>query len=450
MTVWVLLSLTAAAVLCSTAYVLWRKWIAPWSMINELIGDIIRGRRPRSYLITGATEARKLALALEHVFERQFELDRQLVERTLGTEAIVGAMQEGLLVVDHQNRVIMANRALRELLGLPEVMPSAPLLEIIRNVEIDRLIRKTLQTGDPAREEAAITASDGTRHIMELSAVAVRDRTDHTTGVAVLFHDISELKKTDEIRRDFVANVSHELRTPLSILRGYIETLGEDQELSTHEFRRILEVMERHSDRLTALTDDLLSLARLESGESDLHLDDVRVSELFAGIVRDWGNRFADKSLSLDVAISPAVPAIRADPIRLQEVLYNLLDNAVKYSPPNSKIRLQANRRDDYVLLSVSDTGIGIPGADLPRIFERFYRADKARSRELGGTGLGLSIVKHIAQMHGGAVEAESEPGQGTTIRVVLPLKPARNPSNTAALDSEPSTGATGPGGGLD
>src|SRR4029077_10371118 len=264
---------------------------------------------------------------------------------------------------------------------------------------------------------------------LQLSAVATRTDAGEITGAVVLFHDISQLKQTDEIRRDFVANVSHELRTPLSILRGYIETLLEDPALSGDELNRILEVMKKHSDRLSALTDDLLSLARLESAHPNLQLQDVRLSELFASIVRDWGKRFAEKKLSVDVAVSPSLPVIQADPTRLQEILYNLLDNAVKYSHPGGKIRLEATHRDHAVEINVSDTVIGIPDADLPRIFERFYRADKARSRELGGTGLGLSIVKHIAQMHGGTVNAESTAGHGTTIRVSLPI------------ETQPSTG---------
>jgi two-component system phosphate regulon sensor histidine kinase PhoR len=151
----------------------------------------------------------------------------------------------------------------------------------------------------------------------------------------------------------------------------------------------------------------------------------VRLSELFATIVRDWARKFSEKKLSVDVTIAPGLPLVWADETRLHEILYNLLDNALKYSHPGSRIRLQAQQRGDQIVLSVSDTGVGISEADLPRIFERFYRTDKARSRELGGTGLGLSIVKHIAQMHGGSVEAESEPGRGTTIRVLLPVSGA-------------------------
>jgi two-component system phosphate regulon sensor histidine kinase PhoR len=181
--------------------------------------------------------------------------------------------------------------------------------------------------------------------------------------------------------------------------------------------------MNRHSDRLGLLVDDLLTLAQLESSNPNLQLSDVRLTELFAAIVRDWGGRLSQKRLSMDVAIPSDLPSLRADETRLQEILYNLLDNALKYTEAGGRIRLSAERREEEIALSVSDTGAGIPEADLPRVFERFYRADKARSREVGGTGLGLSIVKHIAQMHAGRVEAESILRRGTTIRVFLPIK---------------------------
>jgi two-component system phosphate regulon sensor histidine kinase PhoR len=181
--------------------------------------------------------------------------------------------------------------------------------------------------------------------------------------------------------------------------------------------------MERHSKRLGFLVDDLLTLAQLESATPNLQLSDVPLDKLFGDVVRDWEKKFAEKRLKVIVDLAEELPAVPADETRLQEILYNLLDNAVKYSQEGGEIRLQARRNGDEIFFSVSDTGAGIAKNDLPRIFERFYRADKARSRALGGTGLGLSIVKHIAQLHGGRVEAESQPGQGTTIRVVFPMK---------------------------
>jgi len=422
-----LLSLTALAVLLVIGWLVWQKWISPWSAIRELIGDIRRLRRPRTYLISGANAPRQVALALENLFERQQELEEQLSERVSGTQTIVTAMQEGLLVVDANRRIRLVNRAFRELFNVPENVGRSTLLEVVRNADIDRLTMKTLETGEPQRQELQVTGGpNGSPQFMELSAVATRNDSGAITGAAVLFHDISQLKQADEVRRDFVANVSHELRTPLSILRGYIETLLDYSELSGDELNRILEVMKKHSDRLTALTDDLLALARLESSQPKLKVEDVRLSELFAGIVRDWGKRFAEKQLRIEVNVVPASSSISADPARLQEILYNLVDNAVKYSHPGGKIRLTAIERNQHTEIAISDTGIGIPEADIPRIFERFYRADKARSRELGGTGLGLSIVKHIVQMHGGSVKAESAAGHGTTIRVSLPLQQER------------------------
>jgi two-component system phosphate regulon sensor histidine kinase PhoR len=259
---------------------------------------------------------------------------------------------------------------------------------------------------------------------IELYAVGTRNDAGEITGALVLFRDIAELKKMDQIRRDIVANVSHELRTPLSILRGYIETLLDSPTTSPEELTRILRVMERHSNRLELLVEDLLTLARLESDNPNLELGDIDLSNFLREIIRDWEKKLANKQLNIVIDVPPDLSPIHVDRTRLQEALYNLVDNAVKYSREQSEIRLSARRRDGEIELAVSDEGIGIAKEDLPRIFERFYRADKARSADkIHGTGLGLAIVKHIAQLHGGRVEAESEQGKGTTIRMLLPVK---------------------------
>jgi two-component system phosphate regulon sensor histidine kinase PhoR len=269
-------------------------------------------------------------------------------------------------------------------------------------------------------------ALDGSQ--VELHAVATKNDAGEITGALVLFHDITELKKMDQVRRDFVANVSHELRTPLSILRGYIETLLDSPKTPRAERTRILRVMERHSDRLELLVEDLLTLAELESGDPHLQMGTVDLSTFLAEIVRDWEKKLTSKKLNIVVDVPPEFSQICVDRTRLQEALYNLLDNAVKYSRKRGEIRLSARQRDSETELMVSDQGIGIAKEDLPRIFERFYRADKARSPDkVRGTGLGLAIVKHIAQLHGGRVEAESEVDKGTTIRVILPSASSRD-----------------------
>jgi two-component system phosphate regulon sensor histidine kinase PhoR len=420
---WLFLSVICL-VFATIALVTWRKWIAPWRQIEQLVRQIAGREQPRTFLVDGSTQAQRVGLALESIFRRQQQLDQQIAGRESGTQTILGAMQDGLLVVDARGYITLMNRTFEDLFELRDGALGAPLLETVRHATLDRLIAETLRTGKPKRSELMLTdpKSNADRHV-EVSAVAMKDHTNLTTGAVVLFHDITQLKRLDQVRSDFVANVSHELRTPLSILRGYIETLVDYPETSRGELSRILQVMERHSKRLGLLIDDLLSLAQLESSHTNLEIGQVRLRELFDHVLRDWKEKFAEKNLKVIVDLQPDAPPIRADGTRLQEVLYNLLENAVKYSRENGEIRLQAAQRNSEIVLSVSDDGIGISKDDLPRIFERFYRADKARTRELGGTGLGLAIVKHIAQLHGGRVEAESEPGRGTTIRVLLPIR---------------------------
>jgi two-component system phosphate regulon sensor histidine kinase PhoR len=414
---WILLGLITGSTIV-LGYVAWRTWIAPWRKIEELIDGIGQARRPRTFLAGGGRISRRVGLALEEIFNRQQQLTQQIAEGTSGTETILAAMQDGLLVVDAARHVTLANDSFADFFGLREASVGAPLLETVRDTTLDRLITKTLYTAEAARGE--ITTPE---RQLEVSAVPMIDDAGAATGVVVLFHDITQLKQLDEIRKDFVANVSHELRTPLSILRGYIETLRDNPKVPVNELTRILGIMERHSKRLGLIVEDLLTLTQLESGTPNLQLSDVNVDDLVRGVVRDWEKKFGDKNLSVVVDLAPDIPVIRADEMRLQEVLYNLLDNAVKYSRQGAEIRLRARRLDGRLTLTVSDTGIGIGKEDLPRIFERFYRVDKARSSELGGTGLGLSIVKHIAQLHGGRVEAESELGRGTTIHVLLPTE---------------------------
>jgi two-component system, OmpR family, phosphate regulon sensor histidine kinase PhoR len=408
----------------ATAVVVWQKWVAPWRQVERLVRQIAGSGRPGTFLVDGGPESKRVGLALENIFARQQELGRQIAGRESGTQTILRAMQDGLLVVDKSLRVTLVNQAFRKLFGLPEISLGAPLLDIVRDATVDRLIEETVRTGKAMQSELVRADSKtNSERDVEISAVPIKDDAGLTTGAVVLFHDITQLKQTDKVRRDFVANVSHELRTPLSILRGYIETLLDNPQTSDKELSRILRVMERHSKRLGLLVDDLLTLARLESRSAGLQFSDVQLAELLQSVIRDWEKKLAEKQLKVVVDLSPDALTIRADETRLHEVLYNLLDNALKYSRENGEIRLRAAQHGPQIVLSVTDNGIGITKDDLPRIFERFYRADKARSRELGGTGLGLAIVKHIAQLHGGRVEAESELGKGTTIRVVLPAR---------------------------
>jgi len=408
-----------AAIVGSTitiVYVFWRKWVAPWPQIERLVRQVGCGEQPRTFIIDGAEKAQQVAIALENILIRQRELDREAANRSSEQRAIFSAMSDGLLVLDGEHRIALFNRTFQELFGIKDNSLGAPLLEVVREPTVEQLVSEVFRIHQSARREMTLGQQQ-----WQANAAPLQRGNGEKLGVLILFHDISELKRADQIRQDFVANVSHELRTPLSILRGYIETMLDDPKMARSESARILGVMEQHSKRLGLLANDLLTLAQLESGSSTLQLSEIDVSQFFTGLIRDWKKKFAWKSLKAIVDVPADFPLIRADDARLREVFDNLLDNAIKYSSNQGEIRLNAARRGDELLFSVSDSGIGISREDLPRIFERFYRADKARSRELGGTGLGLSIVKHIAQLHGGRVEAESEFGRGTTIRILLP-----------------------------
>jgi two-component system phosphate regulon sensor histidine kinase PhoR len=405
-------------VLCGIAFLLWRKWVAPWRQVEYLVTQISCGEQPQTFVVHGAARAQRTGMRLEGIFHNLKQLHKQVAKQESGTRTIFSAMHDALLVVDSKRHVILANETFRKLFGLPKISEGTPLLEIVRDATVNRVIDDAFDRGGQVRGELALDGSQ-----IELDAVATRNDAGEITGALVLFRDITELKKVDQVRRDFVANVSHELRTPLSILRGYIETLLDSPKTSREELVRSLEVMERHSKRLGSLVEDLLTLAQLESANPDLQLGTVELSSFFREMIRDWERKLTSKQLDIIVDVPPDFSSIRADRTRLQEALYNLLDNAVKYSRQQSEIRLSARRRDNQIVLSVRDNGIGIAKEDLPRIFERFYRADKARTRDpIHGTGLGLAIVKHIAQLHGGHVEAESEIEKGTTIHVVLPI----------------------------
>jgi two-component system phosphate regulon sensor histidine kinase PhoR len=407
------------------ALAVWRKWISPWKDAKELADDIVEQRPPRKFLISGNPEARHVGLALEKLMDRRGDLEKRVRESESSAQTILGAMPDGLAVVDERRTVQLMNPELRRIFGINEKVSGGTLLELVHNAAVDRLAVEAIRVQEPQRDSIELSRGGSEPRELEVTAVPFGENSPDTKGAVILFRDVTHFRKVEKMRRDFVANVSHELRTPLSIFRGYLETLIDDPHQPPGELLRILEVMERHSNRLNALVEDVLSLARLESPGMELTLSEVDLPELLHSIMRDWEKRLAAKQLKSHLNFPGNLPRLRADETRLQELIYNLLDNAVKYSKLGGTVFLRAEWAGDSVRISVVDQGIGIPENDLPRIFERFYRADKSRSSEHSGTGLGLSIVKHIAQLHGGSVEAESELGKGTTISVVLPISAA-------------------------
>jgi two-component system phosphate regulon sensor histidine kinase PhoR len=410
-----------AAVMLIAAVPFWRKWISPWKDARELADAVVAQRPPRKFLISANPEAQKVGLALETLMDRRRELEKRVLESESSVQTVFTAMLDGLAVIDERRGVRLMNREFRCLFDVGDNRTGS-LLELVHNAAVDRLALEAIRLREPQRETIEFTRGGVDPRITEVSVVPLDDRSVPKNGAVLLFHDVSHLRKVEKMRRDFVANVSHELRTPLSIFRGYLETLLDDPHQPPGELLRILEIMERHSDRLNALVEDVLSLARLESPGMELNSSAIDLPGFLHGIMRDWEKRFAVKKLKSHLNFPGTLPRLRADETRLQELIYNLLDNAVKYSNAGGTVFLRAESEGESLRISVADQGAGISPDDLPRIFERFYRADKSRSSEQSGTGLGLSIVKHIAQLHGGSVEAKSEFGKGTTISVLLPV----------------------------
>ncbi len=239
-------------------------------------------------------------------------------------------------------------------------------------------------------------------------------------GAVLVLHDISDLRMADRVRRDFVANVSHELRTPLTAVRGYVEALM-DEPVEPEKRRQFLEVIDRHTGRMERLVRDLLRLARLDAQQEIANVEAIDVAELFQSAASDLSERIERQQVHIDIKVKPAAATIKADPTKMQDALRNLIENAVNYSAEGAHIELEAHADGDRVLLTVSDYGPGIPEEELGRVFERFYRVDKSRTRDPGGTGLGLSIVRHLVELHGGKVSAANRPEGGAVFTIALP-----------------------------
>lgn len=346
---------------------------------------------------------------------------RTLTEERNLSSAILGSMVEGVAVVNAAERLVFTNPGFASILGLdvPPVAGSS-LLEVVRQTELIGAVRQVL-AGEP-RVESEISTGTLRQHFFAATVASVR--AGETSGAVIVLHDITELRKLERIRRDFVANVSHEFRTPLTAIQGFAETLIAGALDDPQNRGRFLNIILEHARRLARLTEDLLRLSQMDADRLEIEINPVKVSQLIESCYETARHRAAEKELLLTLApgLSQNLPDVAGDARRLQEVLQNLLDNAIQYTLPGGKIVLSAELKNDGVVFTVSDTGIGIPTADQPRIFERFYRVDAARSREAGGTGLGLAIAKHLIEVHGGRLWVESEVGVGSRFHFSVPL----------------------------
>lgn len=339
-------------------------------------------------------------------------------ERNLST-AILGSMVEGVAVVNGSERLLFANQGFAEILNLkfPAKSGSA-LVEIVRQTELIEAVRNVLH--GESRVEAEIVT--GTLRQKYFAATVASVRAGDTLGAVVVLHDITELRRLERVRRDFVANVSHEFRTPLTAIQGFAETLLAGAIDDAQNRVRFLEIILEHARRLARLTEDLLRLSQMDSDRLELEIDEVSVSQIVDSCLATAQHRALENGLELSVKVPSNLPTVAGDRRRLAEVLQNLLDNARQYTLPGGEIVLSAEAHELEVVFTVSDTGIGIPRTDQSRIFERFYRVDAARSREAGGTGLGLAIAKHLIEAQGGRIWVESELGKGSHFHFSVPI----------------------------
>jgi len=361
-------------------------------------------------------------VALNQSLRRMASRIRELVERlsleSTRRDVILKSMAEGVLAVDHQMRVLFCNQALSDALDLKHpVEENTPLVGLVRDPKFLQLISGVLSSGEAVKTKLQFTAEDASIFEAYAAPLAVPPH----RGCLVILHDITGLERLERVRRDFVANVSHELRTPLTAIGGYAETLLEGALGDTDNNRRFVEIIQAHAIRLSNIASDLLTLSDLESGRRDAEPGPISVEEAVNTALLTVEPEARIRGVHL-VRGSVSNALITGHAIRLEQALVNLLDNAVKFNHPGGEARIDAGTTPDgRVFIAVSDTGSGMPSDDLPRIFERFYRVDRARSREVGGTGLGLSIVKHVVERMEGSIRVESRLGKGSTFTILLP-----------------------------
>ncbi|HWF08814.1 MAG TPA: ATP-binding protein [Bryobacteraceae bacterium] len=363
-------------------------------------------------------ESALLNQSLRRMASRIRELVERLSLESIRRDVILKSMVEGVLAVDHQMRVLFCNQALSNALGIKQLVEeNTPLLGLVRDPQFVNLISSVLASGETVKTRLQFTADEASVFEVYAAPLSVPPH----RGALVILHDITGLERLERVRRDFVANVSHELRTPLTAIRGYAETLLSGAISDTEHNRRFVEIIQAHAIRLNNIAADLLTLSDLESGRRDVQPAQISVEEAVNTALLTVEPEARIRGVRLTRG-SVRDALITGHAIRLEQALVNLLDNAVKFNQPGGEARIDAGLNvDGAVFITVSDTGSGMPSEDLPRIFERFYRVDRARSREVGGTGLGLSIVRHVVERMDGSIKVESRLGKGSTFTILLP-----------------------------
>jgi two-component system phosphate regulon sensor histidine kinase PhoR len=415
-------SLLAAAIIVGGTWLLARLYARRVARLRVFAEGLLSGRLSQVPLRESADDLGALAGSLNRLSSRLRELSSGLTAEAERSEAILAGMSEAVVAVDQGLFIVFRNEAFARLVGANAALPVAmPVQELAPDREFVEMLRRAVISRQSSQQRLRLPGPLGGRtfdvHAAPLTVAGRR-------GAVAVLHDITELERLERVRRDFVANVSHELRTPLTAIRGYAETLLEGALEDRENNRRFVEIIKAHAIRLNSIASDLLTLAELDTDQAAPPPEPVSVRAAIEAALRTVEAEAALRGVELCPAIVEEATVL-GHKTRLEQALVNLLDNAIKFNRAGGQARIECGPADGgRVRIAVSDTGIGISPTHLPRIFERFYRADKARSRDVGGTGLGLSIVKHVVERMNGAVAAQSEPGKGSTFTIVLPAAP--------------------------
>jgi two-component system phosphate regulon sensor histidine kinase PhoR len=403
-------------------WIFFKQVISPLKKINTVTKAISQGNLNQELPLYEQKEVSQLAQNINDLVRQQKKILAQITAEKNRMQTILNSMTEGVVALDNQGNVLLLNSAVENFLGVTrEAYLGKNILNLIRNYDLERAVKQALKSERPITQEFQLIYPEP--NFYYLKATPLKNQEQEKEGIVLLLRNITKEKKLDQMRTEFVANVSHELRTPLTSISGFLETLREgaiDDPAAAH---RSLEIMSQETNRLAKLIDELLHLSKIEERRVVHRWQLVQLKEIINQVAVTFQPQAQQKSLTLTVEIPVELPSISGDPDLLAQVLTNLVDNSIKYTLPGGQVLIRATTYRDNVQVEVKDTGIGIPPEDLPRVFERFYRVEKARARELGGIGVGLAIVKHIIKAHGGSIKAESIPNQGSSFKVTLPAE---------------------------
>ncbi len=391
----------------------------PIKEMTEISKKISKGDFSKKLKIHSQDEIGQLSLALNQMSEDLESKIKIISEDRNKIEVVLSSVIEGIAAIDKKGKLIICNNAFEKIIHCSQNKVLGRFhWEIIRNNQLNEILKETIQKGQTSTQE--ITVLFPQEKIFYASATPLGEK-ENIWGAVVVLNDITQIKKLEKMREEFIANISHELRTPLTSIQGFIETLKEGAINDPEKTQHFLEIIEKQSNRLNSLVEDILKLSKIESQEIVVNLQSTNLKELLDKVMAEFKEKIILKKIQISTNISPQFPLLKVDPEQIELALRNLLDNAIKYTPEKGEISISFLEREKDIYIEITDDGIGISQEHLPRIFERFYRVNKDRSRDLGGTGLGLAIVKHVVQAHKGTIGVDSTLGKGSKFFIILP-----------------------------